>query len=127
MLSACRIGGFYQRKCVDHLLNLIVTTDSIDKIEELTALFTKCKKIIGFLKFKGAEVTAKQVELRDLLENIPDDVLNAGHDYFADAPAPPTTSLKSDNDTRWNSKYKMLHSIYVNRDVIRSILMEHEK
>lgn len=59
-----------------------------------------------FLKFKGAEVASKQDELRELLNNMPDDVIQAGHDYgpSQDAQPVPSTTLKSDNETRWNSK-----------------------
>lgn len=104
----------------------------MDRMENLTSLFKKCKAIVRFLKFKGAEVAAKQDQLRELLENLPDEIFG-GHDHDYGPPvndpasAPPKTTLKSDNETRWNSKFIMLQSIYPNREVIRSLLIKHER
>jgi len=105
-----------------------MTTDSVDKIPELTHLFKKCQRIVHFLKYKGAEVTSNQSELRALLESIPEDIILDGQDYGPTFNDPSTTtSIMSDNVTRWNLKFIMINYIYPNREAIRSLLYEHRK
>ena len=67
--------------------------------------------------------------MRAILESMPDDVIFGGdHDYGQQVnDLPPTTSLKSDNETRWNSKYIMFNSIYPKREVIRTLLYDHDR
>jgi len=106
-----------------------MTTDSMDTMKECEGLFKKCRAILHHFKFKSAEVSHEQQELRALASSLPDDILLAGHDYGSteDSTTVPSTNLKSENKTSWVTKFIMLSSLYSNRDVVRSLLNDHDR
>ena len=49
------------------------------------------------------------------------------HCYFEEDVSIPSSAIKKDNVTRWNSKCTMIESILKNRQVIRHLLVEFHK
>ncbi len=127
--------------CVSHGVHLLLTTDSINKIEDVTTLLTKCRNIVTALHFKTlliedelASTKDKEIvtnmqkhlaavsNLLDLDSQFSDalsqnteenDDLDAETETVAKAkqPKPLHQSLKASCPTRWNSTLFMIESI----------------
>lgn len=64
MLLAGNMLKWPRSTCAAHVLNLVVQTDAIPAIKELSDIIGKCQKVVSFFQFKGAEVSDKQQEIR---------------------------------------------------------------
>lgn len=82
MIKAGEFLNFPRSTCMAHLLDLVIAKDSIPKVAELTELINKLQEIVKFFRFKGAEITKKQNEIRALLEKMPAVYVNGEEDLL---------------------------------------------
>ena len=125
VLLAGRLMRWFQINCAAHVFNLAIASDGFKRIPTIMRLLKKCQDIALFLQFKSAQVSSAQGEIRQLLENMP--VEFTDHCYFEEDVSIPSSAIKKDNVTRWNSKCTMIESILKNRQVIRHLLVEFHK
>ena len=89
-----RKGNWSSIGCFAHKLNLAVTTYGVEKVPELEALITKCKKITLKFQYYGNIVAKRQAEMKEYYENYVE-----SSDHFHVARVSPEdiaqTSLKS--------------------------------
>ncbi len=137
MLTSCHDGAANMRKaskllkvdsyqhCVAHALHLLLTTDSINVIEDLSNLVQRCRDIVTALHFKTYELEEDVTALEDLkvIEKLKNkmstvsETLDLDNQYGQSAEeyqketAHTHTTLKGSCPTRWNSVLVMIESI----------------
>jgi hypothetical protein len=133
MKCAGHILKFPRAPCVAHKIDSAISVDTLSQIPEIVAIFLKLANILTFFRYKAAEVTKKQKELKALLDAIPENVDESNHNLqdhcyaAADTSNPQKiTTLKTDCKTRWNSKCLQIQSILDNFRVINELLDYHK-
>ena len=123
ILRAGRIGSWHHYNCFAHKLNLCLTTNGVNVSKRFPEVLKKCTDVVKTFRYKTAQVKRKQKELMSFM----DQVVNDDHTYGNLTVEIATTSIKSDNATRWSSLFTMIDSILKNRVVITDLLREWEK
>lgn len=121
--------------CSSHALHLLLTVDSLNKLDEVTAILTKCRNIVTALHFKTLlvedelasthdkelvlKLQKRLAEVNNLLEldeQFMDEIPVDKEDEEDDMPqrshhSHSHRSLKGSTPTRWNSTLYMIESI----------------
>jgi hypothetical protein len=119
--------------CSSHALHLLLTVDSLNKLDEVTAILTKCRNIVTALHFKTLlvedelasthdkelvlKLQKRLAEVNNLLEldeQFVDEIPVDKEDEEDDMPQRSHhshRSLKGSTPTRWNSTLYMIESI----------------
>ena len=126
--------------CISHSVHLLLTTDSINALEEVTAILTKCRNIVTALHFKNLLIEDELSATKDkaliskfqsnvaAVNNLLDlddqfsDSIPVDKDDKEDAHISSNKSLKASCPTRWNSVLLMIQSIVdLQREVDNSL------
>jgi len=125
--------------CTAHAMHLLLTSDSINQVEEIGSVLRKCRNIVSCLHFKSVvmEEELAQTEdwvvidkLKKLISDV-SELLEVDDQYrleedAADSAAETDThshvTMKSSCPTRWNSCLSMIQSILdMKREVMNSL------
>ena len=98
ILRAGRIGSWHHYNCFAHKLNLCLTTNGVNVSKRFPEVLKKCTDVVKTFRYKTAQVKRKQKELMSFM----DQVVNDDHTYGNLTVEIATTSIKSDNATRWS-------------------------
>ena len=139
--------GHERTNCIAHCMHLILTTDSINKLPQLSALLKKCKEMVSALHFKGYMVSNEVAAEKDAqlfekicliqehlladennkIEKDDDDQVESNDDSEHQCAAQKEKrhvhqTLKTEVPTRWNSILEMIESILDLKDAADNVL-----
>ena len=122
--------------CTAHALHLLLTTDSLNKVNDAIEIIQKCRNIVTSLHFKSMQLedeisASANKALIDKLQNAManvnevlemDDQISLDSLSSSEGESTHFTSLKSSCPTRWNSVLHMIVSILGLRDEVQNLL-----
>ena len=110
--------------CTAHAMHLLLTTDSISQVEEITSLLQKCRNIVTSLHFKSTLIAEELAATEDKTVinklqkamNDVNDLLDVDDQYpleddVVDKDIHHHVTLKSSCPTCWNSSLSMIQSL----------------
>ena len=159
LLSSCHDGATnmiktsqllkvtHYQHCTAHALHLILTVDSIHKVDDLVNLLQRCRDIVTALHFKSCvidedlafredkglieKLQAAMAETNEIIEledqfpvNAESEIENSHSVSDATASHHHHTTLKAACITRWNSALHMIESVLDLKDTVQNALKQ---
>ena len=108
--------------CLAHLLNLVVKgCFTSDKIK---SLLSSCRSLVGTFKHSSTLTEKLKVVLKSFNESAVAEAMSqlSQEDDQSNVIVPQSISLRQEVETRWNSTYIMLDTLFRAHDSIRSVI-----